>query len=71
MYGTIARMRLLPGAEEMFRVYWEALSDNIMPGWVSTSVVHTEVTPLRAKRDELRNLAAGYALLAENARRAL
>ena len=45
MYGTIARMRLLPGAEEMFRVYWEALSDNTMPGWVSTSVAHAAGDP--------------------------
>ncbi len=45
MYGTIARMRLLPGAEEMFRAYWEALKDNSIPGWVSTTVTHAADDP--------------------------
>jgi heme-degrading monooxygenase HmoA len=45
MYGTIAHMRLVPGAEEMFRAYWEALSDNRMPGWVTTAVAHAADDP--------------------------
>ena len=41
-YGTIAKMRLLPGAEPLFRAHFAALVHEQLPGWVSTTFYQSD-----------------------------
>lgn len=45
-YGTIARMRLLPGAEALFRAQFDAIVHEQLPGWVTTTFFQSDADPL-------------------------
>lgn len=45
-YGTVARMRLLPGAEPLFRAQFEALVHEQLPGWLTTTFFQSDQDPL-------------------------
>lgn len=46
MYGTVARMRLRPGAEPLFRAQFDALVHEQLPGWISTTFYQSDTDPL-------------------------
>ena len=45
-YGTIAKMRLLPGAEALFRAQFDALVHEQLPGWTMTTFFQSDADPL-------------------------
>lgn len=45
-YGTIAKMRLSPGAEPLFRAQFAALVHEQLPGWVYTTFYQSDFDPL-------------------------
>ena len=44
-YGTVAKMRLRPGAEPLFRAQFDALVHEQLPGWVSTTFFQSDADP--------------------------
>lgn len=45
MYGSIARMRLKPGSEPMFKVQIDAIAHATFPGWLSSTVYRSDSDP--------------------------
>lgn len=45
-YGTIAKMRLQPRAEALFRAQFDALVHEQLPGWVFTTFYQSDTDPL-------------------------
>ena len=47
MYGTIARMRIKPGAESLFRAQMDAMSNLALQGhgWISTMMYQSDSDP--------------------------
>jgi len=45
MFGTVARMRLRPGAEALFRAQFDALVHEQLKGWVSSTFFQSEADP--------------------------
>ena len=46
MYGTVAKMRLRPGAEALFRAQFDALLHEQLRGWMSTTFFQSDADPL-------------------------
>ena len=47
MYGTIARMRLRPGAEPLLRAWMDSFTDPVRDhGWLSTTIFRSDGDPL-------------------------
>ena len=46
MYGTVARMRMRPGAEALFRAQFDALVHEQLKGWMSTTFFQSDTDPL-------------------------
>ena len=46
MYGTVARMRMRPGAEALFRAQFDALVHEQLKGWMSTAFFQSDTDPL-------------------------
>jgi len=46
MYGTVAKMRLRPGAEALFRAQFAALIHAQLKGWISTTFFRSDTDPL-------------------------
>jgi hypothetical protein len=45
MYGTTARMRLVPGSEAIFRAHLDALQAYPVEGWICTTYSHSDADP--------------------------
>ena len=45
MYGTTARMRIIPGSEAVFRAYLDALQAYPTEGWMCTTYAQSDDDP--------------------------
>ncbi len=46
MYGTVAKLRLKPGAEPLMMAMFEAMLDDSKHGWISSTMMRTDADPL-------------------------
>jgi heme-degrading monooxygenase HmoA len=65
MYGTVAKMRLTPGAEPLFMAMFEAFQAEPHEGWISSMLFRTDADPLQLYLVVLFESKESYHLNAE------